>query len=296
MSTILHDYNNLAFRCFFIKDVGITTPQPDYQLWKYMVINSIYESMYRIEDVNEVILAVDDTKSWRSVYFPRYKENRKVQRKKRTDVNWNDLFSHLNNYSVELRNSLPIKVIRTQKAEADDVIAVLCMDVITQDRYIISNDEDFTQLCNIKGIKVYHPNKMEYLECEDTDMFIVEKCLLGQSKDNIFNVKTPSDWGQTPETEGKRKPGYGSKSLITTMEYGWEKWLEDNGLKNNFDRNKILMDFRKIPPSIRSNIRKRYETYTMPEADRIYAFFKRNKFRSFLENINKVEYKFMELY
>ena len=295
MSTILFDFHNLAFRNFFSKDVGIITPEPDFNLWRYMMVNSIYQSLYKVENPTEVILAVDDTKSWRSLYFSRYKESRKKQRDKQSDIDWSQLFNTLNDYSIELRENLPFKIIQIQRSEADDIIAILCKEIIKGKKYIISNDEDFLQLCS-ENIKLYNPRKKEYVECKDTERFIIEKSLLGQKKDDIFNVITPSDWGQTKETEGKRKPGYGPAALKKTMIYGWEKWLKDEDLEENFKRNRILMDFNYIPNAIKNNIRKAYDGYALPEPENIYKFFNRNKFQSFLEDFTNVERKLMELY
>ena len=109
MSTILFDFNNLAFRTVFVKDVGITTPEPDFQVWKYMMINSIYESLYKIDNPYEVILAIDDTQSWPSVYFPRYKEHRKVQRAKQTDVDWQQMFRVLREFTKKFKNTYHLK-------------------------------------------------------------------------------------------------------------------------------------------------------------------------------------------
>ena len=295
MSTILFDFNNLAFRTVFVKDVGITTPEPDFQVWKYMMVNSIYESLYKIDNPSEVILAIDDTQSWRSVYFPRYKERRKVQRAKQEDVDWQQMFRVLREFTQEIQEHLPFKTLQLLKCEADDIIGVLCLDIIKDKKYIISNDEDFLQLCS-KDTFLYNPRKKEYVVCKDPEMFIIEKSLLGQAKDDIFNVITPSDWGKTPETEGKRKPGYGPAALKKTMAYGWEKWLEEKGLEGNFRRNRILMDFNYIPNTIRSNIKKAYESYSLPDSDNIYKFFSNNKLRSFLEDFTFVERKLMELY
>jgi len=295
MSTILFDFHNLAFRNFFSKDVGIITPEPDFNLWRYMMVNSIYQSLYKVENPTEVILAVDDTKSWRSLYFSRYKESRKKQRDKQSDIDWSQLFNTLNDYSIELRENLPFKIIQIQRSEADDIIAILCKEIIKGKKYIISNDEDFLQLCS-ENIKLYNPRKKVYVECKDTERFIIEKSLLGQKKDDIFNVITPSDWGQTKETEGKRKPGYGPAALKKTMIYGWEKWLKDEDLEENFKRNRILMDFNYIPNAIKNNIRKAYDGYALPEPENIYKFFNRNKFQSFLEDFTNVERKLMELY
>jgi hypothetical protein len=295
MSKILFDLNNLVFRVVFVKDVGITTPEPDYQLFKYMVTNSIYESLYNVRNVNEIILAVDDRKSWRSLYFPRYKESRKKQRDKKTDVDWQTLFSTMESFFNEIKTHLPFKVIKVQNCEADDVIAVLCTDILDGQKHIISNDEDFLQLIS-PDITLYNPSKQTKVECSNTEKFLLEKCLLGQAKDDIFNIKTPNDWGQTSETEGKKKPGFGPAALRKVMEYGWEKWLKDNNLEENYKRNRVLMDFHMIPKAIRSNIRKAYETYELPNPENIYKFFNRNKFRSFLEDFTRVENKLLELY
>jgi len=295
MSAILFDFNNLAFRTLFVKDVGITTEQPDFKIWKYMMINSIYESLYKVDKPSEVVLAIDDTRSWRSLYFPRYKERRKLQRDKQTDVDWKQLFKTLKEFSYEIREYLPFKVIQSQNSEADDIIGVLCLDVIKGKKYIISNDEDFLQLCS-KDTVLYNPRKKQYVKHDNPEMFIIEKSLLGQAKDDIFNVITPSDWGKTPETEGKRKPGYGPAALKKTIAYGWEKWLKDKGLEENFKRNKILMDFHCIPATIRSGIIQEYKSYKLPDPENIYKFFNENNFRGFLEDFTFVERKLMELY
>jgi hypothetical protein len=295
MSTVLFDAHNLFFRTAFTKEVGIDTPEPNYQIWKYFIINSVYESLYRVKNVSEVILAVDDRKSWRSLYFPRYKESRKKQRDKKTEIDWDMFFSEMRNLEDEVKEHLPFKVIQAKNAEADDIIAILCMEILDGQKHIISNDEDFLQLCS-PDVKLYNPNKQREMVCENTEMFVIEKCFTGQSKDDIFNVKTPNDWGQTPETEGKRKPGFGPAAFKKAVTYGWEKWLDDNSLRGNFDRNRVLMDFHMIPKAIRSNIRKAYESYELPNPDNIYKFFSKNKFRSFLEDFTKIENRLLELY
>jgi len=293
-TSLLIDYHNMSFRCFFTKEIGITTPAPDFQLWKYMMINSIYGALYKIDNVREVILAIDDSQPWRKVYFPRYKESRK-KRREDTDIDWQILYNILEKYALEMKEKLPFKVLKVSRAEADDVIAILSMEVIDRDKVIISNDEDFQQLCSGKT-KLYNPSKKEYIECEDTEGFIVKKSLLGQPKDDIFNIKTPSDWGLTPDTEGKRKPGYGVAALEKTMKFGWQEWLKENKLEENFKRNRILIDFRMIPKPIRGNIAKAYKDYNLASPENIYKFFKENGFRSFLEDFTKVENKLMELY
>ena len=293
----MYDMHNLIFRTVFTKDVGITTPNPDFQLWRYLTFNSIYKGLQIHKNATEVLLCFDDNRSWRKTFFPRYKENRKKTRDKQDKINWPELFDEFNSFAYDIKKYLPFKLLKIRQAEADDTIGVLCLDKITDDNVVvISNDEDYLQLLTQKNVKIYNPGKMEYSTHDDPEMFIVGKSLLGQAKDNIFNIKTPSNWGLTPETEGKRKPGFGPVALKKVMDYGWEKWLKDNKLEDRFKRNKILMDFRCIPQGVRNNIIKCYERYEYPDADGIYKFISKNKFRGFIKEFTQLENRLLKLY
>lgn len=291
----LFDLNNLAIRTFFVNDVGGHTVNPDFKLWKYMTFNSIYQSMFRIENLSEIIVAVDDRHSWRKMYFPRYKESRKPTRDK-SDVDWDSFYAELSSFVEELRTHIPFKVIGVQSAEADDVIGILTLNKKEDDDYfIISNDEDFLQLCSNK-VKIYNPSKQTYMECNDIEEFIVLKSLTGQSKDDIFNIKTPLDWGLTEETKGKRKPGFGVKSAEKVIKNGYEKWIKENKLEERFELNRNLIDFKKIPNTIKARVLGVYNGYKMADVENIYKFFKNNEFRGFLDEFEKVENMLLKLY
>ena len=301
--TILFDFNNLLFRNFFIKDIGANTTNPDYMLWRYHVYNSIYQSLWKVKKVKEVILAVDDKNSWRKSYFPRYKESRKKQRDK-TDVDWKALYNEINKLVADMRHYMPFKVIKIMSAEADDVIAVLCKNLKNK-CIIISNDEDYKQL-NSNRVKIYHPSKKEYLPYTNPENFVLEKIMIGQKKDDIFNIITPDDWGQTKETEGKRKPGFGPVAYEKVVNgVGIKEWLKTPyknklygkvDLEKNFKRNRILMDFNKIPNTILNRILNAYENCNFPPPSNIYQFFKIYNMRGFLEDFTQVENKLLQLY
>ena len=292
-NVILVDFHNLAFRTFFVKDVGATTVNPDFQLWKYMTFNSIYQALWKVDYVNEVIVAVDSRNTWRKLLFNRYKESRKIKRDK-SEVDWNILFNVLENYIDEMRKCLPFKVLKVSRCEADDIIGVICLQ--GKDEYtVISNDEDYLQLSS-PTVKIYNPSKKEYVKCDDTERFIVEKSLRGQSKDDIFNIKTPSDWGLTKESKGKRKPGFGPKAVEKVMKGDYKQWLKDNKLEKNFKRNRALIDFNYIPKLISNTIMEKYNNYSLPDPSNIYKFIKGNNFRGFLDEFQKTEDKLKELY
>jgi len=290
---LLVDFNNLMFRMLFVKDVGIKYEYPNFALWRYKVYDSIYQSIKYVGNVSEVILAVDDKSSWRRSYFSRYKESRKGKRDK-SDVNWPKTFNIVNQFVGDLKHHMPFKVLKFQSTEADDIIAILALKS-QKECIVISNDEDYLQLCSDR-IKVFNPSDKKYMTCVDTDKFIIEKCLTGQAKDDIFNVRTPNDWGLTPETKGKKKPGLGKKTAEKIMADGYEKWLDENYLNEHFHRNKVLIDFNMIPQVIERRILTGYRQCNFPPPENMFPFFKKYQMKGYVEDFHSVEQTLMRLY
>jgi len=302
--TLLVDFNNLAFRAFFAKEVGAYTINPDLPLWRYIVYESVFDLLRKFKNVNGVVIAIDDKNSWRKSYFSRYKESRKKRRDNQKEVDWDLLFTTMVEYTKEIKHHMPFKVMKVRSAEADDIIGTLALG-LKGDCIISSNDEDYLQSCSNR-VKIWNPSKRELVECENPEDFLIEKCLTGQAKDDVFNVKTPNTWGQTPLTEGKRKPGLGKKTAEKIMKGGYKKWLEDNSsfkvgdiitdCGENFKRNRILIDFNYIPNTIKNRILDQHENYNFPPPQNIHQFFKKYHLRGFLEDFTVVEKRLMELY
>lgn len=295
MVSVLFDANNLAMRNLFAPNVITLDPKDktkvinvDYELWKYCMINSIYRAIYKISNVREVILAVDDKASWRKLYWTRYKSHRKLNREK-IDLNWDEFYKEYELFMEEVRTHLPFKVIKVKQAEADDIIGVLCLHK-DNEFHIISTDKDFLQLCSPK-VTIYNPVKKQVVAHPNPEMFIVEQCLMGQAKDNIYNIKTP-----LTHDESKRKPGFGEAALDKVIIYGWERWLVDNNLVERYNFNRNLMDFRKIPPTIVNRVLKAYDEYKKSDIDNIMVFFNNHPWPEYTENFTNVENKLMEIY
>lgn len=299
---VLFDFNNLVFRNFFIKEVNPNSEMPDFMLWRYNIFNSIYQSLWKEKNVVEVVIAVDDKNSWRKSYFPRYKESRKKQRDK-SDVNWELMFKNVDKLVSDLKHYMPFKVVKIRSAEADDVIAIIAKN-IEETAVIISNDEDYLQLSSDR-VLLYNPGKKKYVTCDDTSKFLVEKIMLGQKKDDIFNIITPDDWGKTKETKDKRKPGFGPATLKKVFAEGLDGWMEKKQInkiygeidvKKHYKRNQILIDFNKIPRTIINRVLDQYENYYFPPPSNMFQFFKKYNMRGFLNDFTRVEQKLMELY
>ena len=297
------DFNNLAFRSFFAKEVSAHTSNPDFALWRFIVFDCIYNLLCKINNTNEVVIAVDDKKSWRKSYFQRYKESRKKNRDK-TDIYWDVLYSTMDSLAKDLRHHFPFKVIKVSAAEADDIIAVLCQE-LRKKCVIYSNDEDYFQLQSDR-ISIYNPKEKKIVKCGDPNEFLIKKCLMGQKKDDIFNVITPTNWGKTEGTKDKRKPGFGEKAAKKVLTEGYESWLEKSSEykkfdtivnpKENFHRNRILIDFDKIPDVVRRRIGLTYDRYSFPPPTNMYKFFKMCEMQGYLDDYTRVENKLLTLY
>lgn len=305
--TLLIDYNNLAVRNFFgAKEITEDPNNIEWGLWRYNVFNSIYQSLWKFKNVTEVVLAVDDNKSWRKHIYSRYKESRK-NKKKESGIDWSDLYANMHKLAAELKHHMPFKVIRVKNAEADDVIAVLVRD-FKNPCVIIARDEDYFQLFGKKtNLRVYDPILQKLHSPDDFENikeFLLKLVFCGQRKDDIPNILTPDDWGLTEGTEDKRRPGFGEKAF-EKIKYDMKSFI-DKGYKNkyydgyidlsaNLKRNRLLMDFDKIPSVIVNRIADAYNNSMCPPIDNIYIFFEKYQMRSFLEDIHRVEQKLQEI-
>lgn len=306
-TTLLFDYNNLAVRMYFgVKEITEDPNNIQWGLWMYNVFNSIYQSLWKFKNVEEVVLAVDDSNSWRKAVYSRYKESRKVK-KKESKVDWKTLYSMMHKLAAEFKHHMPFNVIKVKNAEADDVIAVLTK-VMKNPCVIIARDEDYFQLFGKKkNLKVYDSISQKLYspdDFEDIKDFLLNLVFCGQRKDDIPNIITPDDWGLTESTEGKRRPGFGDKAfdkiksdIKSFIQAGHTNKLYGRvDLHENLKRNRFLMDFDKIPHTITDRILDCYNKSYYPPIENVYLFFEKYNMRTFIENIHKVENKLQALY
>lgn len=306
--TLLFDFNNLVIRQFFgVKEIAADPNDIQWGLWRYNVFNSIYQSLWKFRNVTEVILAIDDSRSWRKQVYSRYKESRKNKKKKDSKVDWKTLYSKMHNLASELKHHMPFKTIKVKNAEADDVIGVLSRD-FRNPCVIIARDEDYFQLFGKKkNLRIYDPISQKLYSPDDFENikeFLLKLVFCGQRKDDIPNIITPNDWGLTEETEGKRKPGFGVKAF-DKIKHDIKGFIEAGhrnkvyglvDLSENLKRNRLLMDFDKIPNVICNRIIDAYNHSQIPPLENTFHFFEKYNMRSFIEDFHRVEQKLQTLY
>lgn len=306
--TLLFDFNNLVIRSYFgVKEITEDPNDIQWGLWMYNCFNSIYQTLWKFKNVNEVILAVDDTNSWRKAVYRRYKESRK-EKKKESIVDWDTLYSMMHKLASEFKHHMPFKVLKVKSSEADDIIGIL-VKYIKNPCVIIARDEDYFQ-CFAKhnNLRVYDPiSQVLYSpdDFEDIKDFLLKLVFCGQKKDDIPNILTPDDWGLTESTQGKRRPGFGEVAFNKIkddikgfIEQGYKNpHYGTVDLRKNLKRNRLLMDFDTIPNTIVDRILACYnKSYNLPPIENVYLWFDKYGMKTFQEDIHKVENKLQALY
>ncbi|SVD16636.1 uncharacterized protein METZ01_LOCUS369490, partial [marine metagenome] len=143
----------------------------------------IYRNKFT-KEYGELILCCDDKNNWRKDIFPNYKAARKKV-KTTTDTDWQDLYDKLNLLKSELTEWFPYKVLQAERAEADDIIAVL-VGIANERTLILSSDKDFIQLHQF-NIRQYSPIQKKFVE-GDAKWSLHEKLIKGDVGDGVPNI------------------------------------------------------------------------------------------------------------
>lgn len=116
---IIVDYSQIALSNIIVQKID------DKDLIRHMILNSLrmYNKKYR-DEYGQMVLACDGFNTWRKDFFPEYKAARKKNRSA-SDLDWNNIFTSLNEIREEIRDHLPWKVLHLDGTEADDIIATL---------------------------------------------------------------------------------------------------------------------------------------------------------------------------
>lgn len=260
----------------------------DINLFRHMVLNSIraYNNKYRAE-YGELIIACDDKKYWRRQMFPHYKASRKKAREE-SGVDWNKIFNCLNSIRDELRDNFPYRVIQVEGAEADDIIATLCMQygslLRTKEKILIlSGDKDFTQLQVYANVEQFDPVQSKAIKTADPHKFLREHILRGDRGDGVPNILSPDDCfvkGERQKTLTKPKfEKYMQIADLSTV-------LSEQEFKN-FKRNEQLIDFHMVPQYISNAVLEAYEGQANKGRGKILNYFIQNKLKLLTEHINE---------
>jgi 5'-3' exonuclease len=256
------DFSQICYAQFFgsvCRDEDLDNDEDKIHYFKHCVLNKLADIQSKLK-FNETIIAIDSG-SWRKKVFPYYKASRKD---KRDEIKTKLLYACIDSLVEDIKQ-LNYKVIKFDRAEADDVIAILAhkfqSDEDTEKVYIVSTDKDFQQITSEK-VLLYHHMQNEVISCENNQLFLVKQILSGDTSDGIPNVRSDDD---TFINSSKRQTACGPKAIEKILTEGLEKHLiNDSIFRKNYERNQRLITLSRqfIPEDVWDGVTVTYEQAT----------------------------------
>ena len=262
------------------------TTKPDEAMVRHMILNSL--RMYRTkfkEEFGELILCFDSRHYWRRDHFPYYKAGRKKDRKE-SNLDWDAIFSCLNDIKQELKDYFPYKHLEVYGAEADDIIAVLCLELEYDNgkTLILSGDKDFIQLHRFTNVKQYSPITKKFINGIDPYEYLTEHILKGDSSDGVPNVLSPDNTfvdGLRQKPVGKKKIAEWTGNILIPAEMA----LPNEEARRNFQRNEKLIDLSKSPEDIFMSCLDAYKEAPDGDRSKLLNYFIEKRLSNLTESI-----------
>jgi 5'-3' exonuclease len=250
-----------------------------------MALHVTFQSIKKAwEDFNadHVVFCLEG-RSWRKDFYEPYKRNRQVARDAMTareeeedKVFW-EIFDEFKDF-IETKTNCT--VMRHPQLEADDLIAGWVQNHPNDDHVIISTDGDFAQLIapnvrqyngvsNVtithegyfddKGRPVVDKKTKEVKPAPDPQWLLFEKCMRGDTSDNVFSAYpgvrkkgTKNKVGLLEAFEDKGTKGYNWNNMML------QRWTDHEGVEHrvldDYNRNVTLCDLTAQPAEIREII------------------------------------------
>jgi hypothetical protein len=216
-------------------------------------------------------------RSWRKDYYEPYKRNRSdaraaltVKEQEEDQLFW-ESFDMFKTFIEEKTNCT---VLQHKELEADDLIAGWIQSHPSDKHVIISTDSDFYQLIapnvsQYNGVQEHHithegvfdkkgkiviDNKTkEPKAIPNPEWLLFEKCIRGDSSDNVFSAFPKVRKTKLEEAfKDRANKGFAWNNLML------QRWVDHNGLEHrvldDYERNRQLIDLTQQPTDIRNII------------------------------------------
>lgn len=260
---LLIDYNQIGIANIMMQHKSVKIDEP---LIRHCILNSLRYYIKKFKnDYPEVVVCTDARNSWRYEFFPYYKGNRRVtQDASRYD--WKLIHETLGKIREELQSNFPHKVLHVDRAEADDIIAVLSL-YSAQPVLIVSSDKDFLQLQWKGNIRQFSPKHDDFLTCQDPTGFLRDHIIKGDASDGIPNILS-EDMSFILKTRQKtltQKKLESSQWALINQDYG--------DLQANYIRNRTLIDFDAIPSDLKETILESYGSAPKHNKQKLLNYF-----------------------
>ena len=264
------------------------TTKPDEAMVRHMILNSLRMDRMRFkEEYGELILCFDSRHYWRRDHFPNYKAGRKKSRED-SNLDWDAIFGCLNDIKQELKDYFPYKHLEVYGAEADDIIATLCLELEYDNgkTLILSGDKDFIQLHRFTNVSQYSPITKKFINGFDPHQYLDEHILKGDSSDGVPNVLSPDNTfvdGLRQKPLGKKKIAEWTGEILMPVEMA----IPQGEVKRNFQRNQQLIDLSKAPEEIFMSCLRAYQEAPDGDRSKLLNYFIDKRLNNLTESIGE---------
>jgi len=281
---ILVDLNQIAISNLM---VSINTYNKNQEinedLLRHMVLNSLRAYKVKFgEKYGDLVICCDGRHYWRRDIFPYYKAGRKKDRAAST-LDWTLIFETLNKIRDEIKEYFPYIVLDVDRAEADDIIAVVVQHASPfENKLILSGDKDFMQLQQHNNVDQYAPVQKKFLRTDSPQAFLKEQIIRGDRGDGIPNCLSSDD----VLVKGERQKSISKKKLSGWMASDPEDWDDSNRLRG-YRRNEQLIDLEFVPQDLRDEILSRYTNAVSGDRSKLFNYFVKFKLKNLMEDIQE---------
>ena len=294
MTYILVDTANTFFRARHVIRGDLTTK---IGMALHISLNSVKKA-WNDFDGSHVVFCLEG-RSWRKDFYEPYKRNRSDARSALTEKEQDEdklFWETFDLFKEFVTDKTNCTVLHNPVLEADDLIAGWIQAHPNDDHVIISTDGDFAQLIapNVKqynGVsntiithEGYFDDKKrkpvldkktgEPRPAPDPEFMLFEKCMRGDTSDNVFSAYpgvrkkgTRNKVGLIEAFEDKNTKGYNWNNMML------QRWVDHDGVEHrvldDYNRNVTLCDLSAQPSEIRSIIEQEIENVTTKEVAQV---------------------------
>ena len=265
---ILVDYSQVALAAILTFQRELKGDEAEVKnLIRHVTLSTLksYKKKYA-KEYGELVICCDGRKYWRKEIYEHYKASRKKMRDN-SDLDWKLIFDTLSEMREDIGKNFPWRVIHVDRAEADDIIAVMTEWVQTNDLIIqglmeepqqvliLSSDKDFKQLqlapFSSGNVRQWSPMQKKFIQATKQEVidFTVEHIVKGDTGDGIPNILSKDD----VFVSGERQKPVSAKRLAEFIEKGIDACRSDEE-RRNWSRNAMLVAFDNIPKDVKDTI------------------------------------------
>lgn len=261
--SLIMDANNLLYRTFFAQIdeaedvvIGMCHHAALWTMQKY----------YREYPADEIVMAFDSL-SWRKLYtkdlsqcvtYKKYKGHRRQNLTPSQQAKLEKFDTHVQEFAQMLKTETSILVLREKYLEADDLIAGYIQNNPDMQHVLVTSDKDYIQLLGRNNLTIIDPDSGKPRSLkewnDDPDFFMFEKCLRGDTSDNVMSayprlrskkiVEAYSD-----EYAKETIMNHTFKVLVNTDDGGIEE--QEFNTREVFEENDLLMNLHSQPDPIK---------------------------------------------